>query len=182
MHRGPGGALAPNGMLFVKQFENYKIMKNKIIVFSVSLLLLVITAFSSGSATTPEIKKTKKITAITVKDTTETNAEAAEPAEPELTLYKKDVFATYYADKFNGRKTSSGERFHNNNYTAAHMKLPFGTKLRVTNEKTGKFVDVKVNDRGPFTRNRIIDLAKGPAQELGLTSTGTAYVSLHRVE
>ncbi len=66
--------------------------------------------------------------------------------------------------------------------TAAHRSLPFGTKLRVVNEKNGRSVVVRVNDRGPFTRNRIIDLAKEPAQELGLTSTGTAYVSLHRVD
>ena len=151
-------------------------MRNKIIIFSVSLLLLIISAFSTGSATGPEIKK---ITAITVKDTTETNAEAAKPSEPELTLYKKDVFATYYADKFNGRKTSSGERFHNNNYTAAHMKLPFGTKLRVTNEKTGKFVDVKVNDRGPFSKKLEIDLTKKAFMEIAPSKgCGTFKVKL----
>ena len=66
--------------------------------------------------------------------------------------------------------------------TAAHRSLPFGTKLKVVNEKNGRSVVVRVNDRGPFARNRIIDLAKGPAQELGLTSTGTAYVSLQRLD
>lgn len=141
------------------------IMKNSIIVFSVSLLLLIITGFSTGSATTPE-NTTKKITAVTVKDTTETKAAPATPAGPKLTLYKQDVLATYYADKFNGRRTSSGERFHNKNYTAAHMKLPFGTKLRVTNEKTGKFVDVKVNDRGPFSKKLEIDLTKTAFMEI----------------
>lgn len=155
-------------------------MKNSIIVFSVSILLLILSAFSSGSATGPEIKKTKKFTAITVKDTTETDTELAKPA---LTLYKKDVLATYYADKFNGRKTSSGERFHNNNYTAAHMKLPFGTKLRVTNEKTGKFVDVKVNDRGPFSKKLEIDLTKKAFMEIAPSKgCGTFKVKLEIID
>jgi len=66
--------------------------------------------------------------------------------------------------------------------TAAHRYLPFGTRLRVVNERNGQSVIVRVNDRGPFAHRRIIDLAKGPAQALGLMSTGTAYVSLHRVD
>lgn len=90
--------------------------------------------------------------------------------------------ASWYGPGFHGRRTASGERFNSGAMTAAHRYLPFGTRLRVVNEKNGRSVVVRVNDRGPFTRNRIIDLAKGPAQELGLTSTGTAYVSLHRVE
>ena len=90
--------------------------------------------------------------------------------------------ASWYGPGFHGRRTASGERFNSGAMTAAHRSLPFGTKLRVVNEKNGRSVVVRVNDRGPFARNRIIDLAKGPAQELGLTSTGTAYVSLHRVD
>ena len=90
--------------------------------------------------------------------------------------------ASWYGPGFHGRRTASGERFNSGAMTAAHRSLPFGTKLRVVNEKTGRSVVVRVNDRGPFTRNRIIDLAKGPAQELGLMATGTAYVSLHPAE
>jgi rare lipoprotein A len=90
--------------------------------------------------------------------------------------------ASWYGPGFHGRRTASGERFNSGAMTAAHRSLPFGTKLKVVNEKNGRSVVVRVNDRGPFSRNRIIDLAKGPAQELGLTSTGTAYVSLHRVD
>jgi rare lipoprotein A len=90
--------------------------------------------------------------------------------------------ASWYGPGFHGRKTASGERFNSGAMTAAHRFLPFGTKLKVVNEKNGRSVVVRVNDRGPFTRNRIIDLAKGPAQELGLMGTGTAYVSLHRIE
>ena len=74
--------------------------------------------------------------------------------------YKKDVQASYYANKFNGRRTASGKKFDNNKYTAAHRKLPFGTKLRITNESNGKFVLVEVTDRGPFSRGREIDLSR----------------------
>jgi len=74
-------------------------------------------------------------------------------------LFKKNVLATYYAKKFNGRKTANGQIFSNNKLTAAHKKLPFGTKLLVTNEKNGKSVIVTVNDRGPFGKNKEIDLS-----------------------
>ncbi|AXG73990.1 septal ring lytic transglycosylase RlpA family protein [Flavobacterium arcticum] len=74
--------------------------------------------------------------------------------------YDKKAVASYYANKYNGRKTASGEKFSNSKYTAAHKKLPFGTKVRVTNKANGKSVIVKINDRGPFTRGRDIDLSK----------------------
>jgi rare lipoprotein A len=90
--------------------------------------------------------------------------------------------ASWYGPGFHGRRTASGERFNSYEMTAAHRYLPFGTRLRVVNESNGRSVVVRVNDRGPFTHRRIIDLAKGPAQALGLTSTGTGYVSLHRLD
>ena len=75
-------------------------------------------------------------------------------------LYSKKAHASYYANKFNGKKTASGVRFNNNKLTAAHRKFPFGTKLRITNERNGKSVIVTVNDRGPFVRGREIDLSR----------------------
>lgn len=80
--------------------------------------------------------------------------------------YKKQVHASYYADKFNGKRTTSGKKFDNNKYTAAHKKLPFGTKVRITNEKNGKSVVVEVIDRGPFVRSREIDLTKRAFMEI----------------
>jgi len=80
--------------------------------------------------------------------------------------YKKSVHASYYHDRFNGRKTASGKRFDNSKYTAAHKKLPFGTKLRVTNPANSKSVIVTVTDRGPFTRGREIDLSKKAFMEI----------------
>ena len=90
--------------------------------------------------------------------------------------------ASWYGPGFHGRRTASGERFNSNDMTAAHRSLPFGTRIRVVNETNGRSVIVRVNDRGPFAHRRIIDLAKGPAQALGLTMAGTGYVSLHRLD
>lgn len=90
--------------------------------------------------------------------------------------------ASWYGPGFHGRKTASGERFNSYDMTAAHRSLPFGTRLKVVNETNGRSVVVRVNDRGPFAHRRIIDLAKGPAQALGLTALGTGYVSLHRLD
>jgi len=87
-------------------------------------------------------------------------------------------YASYYSDKFNGRSTSSGEPFSNSKYTAAHKKLPFGTKVKVTNLANGKFVIVRINDRGPFVVGRIIDLSKAAAYTLGMLNEGTAKVSI----
>lgn len=74
--------------------------------------------------------------------------------------FKIGAHASYYHDKFNGKRTASGTKFDNKKYTAAHRKLPFGTMLRITNQANGKFVIVEVNDRGPFSRGREIDLSK----------------------
>jgi len=78
-----------------------------------------------------------------------------------------------------GRRTANGEAFKSNGMTAAHRSLPFGTRLRVVNEKTGREVVVRINDRGPFIGGRIIDLARGAARQLGMD--GVATVSLYRM-
>ncbi|QSW87106.1 septal ring lytic transglycosylase RlpA family protein [Flavobacterium endoglycinae] len=83
-----------------------------------------------------------------------------------LKPYKKNAHASYYADRFNGRKTADGSRFNNNKYTAAHKRLPFGTRVKVTNEANGKFVIVKITDRGPFVKTREIDLSKRAFMEI----------------
>lgn len=82
------------------------------------------------------------------------------------TMYKSKGVASYYHDKFNGRKTASGERFSNKEYTAAHKDLSFGTKVRVTNLENGKSVIVTINDRGPFSKGREIDLTKKAFMEI----------------
>lgn len=84
--------------------------------------------------------------------------------------------ASWYGPGFHGRKTASGERFDQNAMTAAHRSLPFGTRVRVIDEKTGRSVVVRINDRGPFAHGRIIDLSKGSAQALGMLSTGRVRI------
>ncbi len=86
--------------------------------------------------------------------------------------------ATYYASYFHGRKTSSGERYSNNKYTAAHRTLPFGTEVTVKNVSNGRSVVVRINDRGPFNRHFIIDLSQKAAREIGIFGKGTGKVEL----
>lgn len=86
--------------------------------------------------------------------------------------------ASYYAAKFHGRRTASGERFNSKVLTAAHLSLPFGTLLKVTNLRNMKSVVVRVNDRGPHVRGRIVDLSRAAAEQIGLRHTGTARVAL----
>jgi len=81
-------------------------------------------------------------------------------------VYDKKAAACYYADKFNGRETASGEKFSNSKYTAAHRKLPFGTKVKVTNLANSKSVVVTINDRGPFSGGNDIDLTKKAFMEI----------------
>jgi rare lipoprotein A len=87
-------------------------------------------------------------------------------ANSKFRLFKKNAHASYYHDKFNGRRTASGKKFNNNNYTAAHKKLPFGTKVRVTNESNAKSVIVEITDRGPFSKSREIDLSRRAFMEI----------------
>jgi rare lipoprotein A len=84
--------------------------------------------------------------------------------------------ASYYGGKLRGHRTASGERFNQDALTAAHKTLPMGTRVRVTNLRSGESVEVKINDRGPYTRGRIIDLSKGAARRLGMLRSGTAQV------
>ncbi|APX63276.1 MULTISPECIES: septal ring lytic transglycosylase RlpA family protein [Acinetobacter] len=90
--------------------------------------------------------------------------------------------ASWYGRQFHGRKTASGETFDMNGMTAAHRSLPLNCYIRVTNKNNGKSVVVKVNDRGPFHGNRVLDLSYGAAKQIGITNAGTAKVSIERVQ
>lgn len=90
--------------------------------------------------------------------------------------------ASYYADKFHGRKTANGEIFNMHDLTAAHKTLPFNTVVKVTNLKNNKSVKVRINDRGPFVKNRVIDLSLAAAKELDMLGTGTAEVRIDILE
>ena len=89
--------------------------------------------------------------------------------------------ASYYSKKATGARTASGERLHHDSMTCAHRTYPFGTLLKVTNPNNGNSVVVKVTDRGPFGRGRIIDLSYGAAKELGILACGVATVVVEKV-
>jgi|SoiMethySBSTD1v2_1073268.scaffolds.fasta_scaffold131299_5 rare lipoprotein A len=90
--------------------------------------------------------------------------------------------ASWYGKAHQGERTASGERFDMHALTAAHRTLPFGTIVRVTNLRSGKSVNVKINDRGPYRRDRIIDLSYEAARKLGFVSRGTARVEITVVD
>jgi rare lipoprotein A len=87
--------------------------------------------------------------------------------------------ASWYGPGFHGQTTANGERFDQDEFTAAHQTLPFGTKVLVKNPRTGKQVVVRINDRGPFVGGRIIDLSKAAAKALGMLRRGHDIVVLH---
>ncbi|ODT78664.1 MAG: hypothetical protein ABS76_23075 [Pelagibacterium sp. SCN 64-44] len=86
--------------------------------------------------------------------------------------------ASWYGPGFNGKRAASGEIFNENAMTAAHRTLPFGTKVEVTDQRTGNSVEVTINDRGPFHGKRIIDLSKAAATALGFRNRGTTSVCI----
>ena len=89
--------------------------------------------------------------------------------------------ASYYGYELAGNRTASGERFNPKALTAAHRNLPMGTKLRVTNQANGKSVIVRVNDRGPFVKHRILDLSLGAAERIAMVRSGKARVKIERI-
>jgi len=99
-----------------------------------------------------------------------------QPAIPGV--YVEEGMASWYGAPFDGRRTSSGEVYDMHAFTAAHRTLPFGAVVRVTNLRNGEQTEVRVNDRGPFVSNRIIDLSYSAAQAIGMVGPGTAQVRL----
>lgn len=106
---------------------------------------------------------------------------AIQPAEPAATPLGAGV-ASYYGRRFHGRRTASGEAFDMNDYTAAHKTLPFGSRVRVTNPRTGESVVVRINDRGPFVRGRDIDLSRSAAEEISIVRAGHGRVELELLD
>lgn len=114
-----------------------------------------------------ELLKDSKVVKLDSIAKTKAVADSLAAIQPlKLKPFKKSAHASYYHQKFNGKRTSSGVRFDNNKYTAAHRKFPFGTKLKITNEVNHKSVIVEVIDRGPFSKGREIDLTKKAFMEI----------------
>lgn len=163
------------------QKRNFKIVSKKLVTLFLSI------AFA-GIAISQTLISDKQKTAV-AKDSVKKNQMLV--LQQELTsdslfietgnfkLYKKTAHASYYADKFQGRKTASGIRYDRKKFTAAHKKLPFGTKLKITNEVNGKSVIVVVTDRGPFVKSREIDLSKRAFMEIASNkSSGAMMVTI----
>lgn len=103
-------------------------------------------------------------------------------ANSKLKFLKKNAHASYYHNKFNGRRTASGKKFDNTAYTAAHKKLPFGTRVKVTNEANGKSVIVEITDRGPFSKAREIDLSRRAFMDIAANkNSGVVIVTIEEI-
>lgn len=95
--------------------------------------------------------------------------------------YNETGTASYYGSQHHGKRTASGEPFNQHGLTAAHRELPFGTRVQVTNLSNDKSVVVRINDRGPHTRGRLIDLSRAAAERLGMLHSGTARVRVQAI-
>lgn len=156
-------------------------MKHKInLIYFVGMTVALVALFSFTTSPVLFLKQPKS----TLKDSIQKAAiQDSLKRVPKLILYKKNAHASYYADKFNNRRTASGKRFDNSKYTAAHRKFPFGTKLKITNEANGKSVVVEVTDRGPFSRGRDIDLTKRAFKEIaGSNYGGSIKVTIEEIK
>lgn len=109
-------------------------------------------------------------------------SDAEAPPSRDYTVHQLTGIASYYADEFDGRKTANGEVYDMHTLTAAHRTLPFNTTVRVTHLNTGGSVVVRINDRGPFKDDRVIDLSLEAAKRIGLIAKGTGPVRLDVIE
>lgn len=130
----------------------------------------------------PELAPQQAASALTAPAASTVTTGDVAPAPAEIDAPEFDPIgsgmASYYGRQFAGNRTASGDLFDPQALTAAHRTLPFGSKVRVTNEATGDSVIVTINDRGPFHGNRVIDLSRAAADEIGLTRAGKGRVEL----
>lgn len=131
-------------------------------LLALSVLLVCLAGCAGARANAPQV------------DTSQTIANAPREATRDELIGR----ASYYADRYHGRSTASGEPYDKNALTAAHKTLPFGTVVRVTRVDNRKSVVVKINDRGPFTPGRVIDLSRFAAEELDMIQRGVVDVEV----
>ena len=156
-----------------------KIFAKKPVFYILFAFLVSQISFAQKKTTIIEKKDAKPVAVVLAKDSilaiSPINDSIRMLGNMKLKLHQKNAHASYYADKFSGRRTASGKIFNNNEYTCAHKKLPFGTKLKVTNEVNNKSVFVTVTDRGPFVRGRFLDLSKRAFMDI-VSSKGSGKV------
>ena len=168
-------------------------MRRFIFLSGSALLLSGSTGLAPAFATTGRVVPADSTasTEIAIREVVEPDAEQAQPLKPVVPALPiatpsseprvrsvSNGQASWYGPGFYGNRTANGEVLRPGTLTAAHRTLPFGTKVRVTNLWNGRSAVVRINDRGPFHGNRVIDLAHGAASELGLVASGTASVKL----
>ncbi len=153
----------------VKSSINFKI------TCLVIMLLVVSSCASIRKTKTSVTKPTKKVRPYCIE-------ERCYFPLPTAKGYVEEGYASWYGPKFHGRRTSSGEPFNMHDLTAAHRTLPFGTYVKVTRLDNGKWVIVRINDRGPFIKNRIIDLSWKAAKQLGMIRDGTVKVRVEALQ
>jgi len=144
-------------------------------VFRISLLVIILSALSSACAE-------KAVPLPHPPPPPVVAAPSPAPAPGPDQIYRESGTAAWYGKELQGKKTASGEMFDMNALSAAHRTLPLGTIIRVTNLENFKNVKVKINDRGPFIRNRVLNLSLGAARELGFVDQGVARVKIETLE
>lgn len=148
----------------------------KLVLFALITALLLVNCSSRHHKATTKPTSGKTISIEALKSKTGTTSKTSSGSKSSSSTMRGG--ASYYADKFDGRQTASGETFRQNKLTAAHRTLAFGTMVRVKNLKNGKTVDVKINDRGPFVSGRIIDLSRAAAEKIDMIRDGVANVEV----
>jgi len=148
-----------------------KRVSKKLLATFLGFQLLVIVPIIAESVSSPEAAAISVMQNDLVIDSLQTQ-------EPPGAPPGETMVATYYSKRFHGRKTASGEKYDHFALTCAHKTLPFQTLIKVTNPQTGQSVNVRVNDRGPFTRGRDLDLSYAAAKEIGLLAAGVGPVEV----
>lgn len=133
---------------------------------------------NAAPAKKPEPKKINQTSTPKPAAKVSRRSSSTQPTNRKVVARRKQGMASWYGPGFHGRRTANGERFNQYGMTAAHRTLPIGTQVRVTNLNNGRSVVVRINDRGPFSGGRIIDLSKGAARLIGVIQSGVAPVRL----
>lgn len=168
--------------LFTQVWERarHQVGRSKAAIIAITLFLVIAFTFVLNGNRHQEVLATTMLPAKQVQTQANVPAQKAERTQPQRADGRVigSGEASYYGDEFAGQETASGEHFNPAEMTAAHRTLPLGSRVRVTNEQNGRSVIVRVNDRGPYTKGRIMDVSEGAAQKLGMTDSGTAQVEL----
>ena len=152
---------------------------NQRLLHKISLCgLLLCVGFAATAQGTSDATEAAAIAEVKTEVVKAEEAKNQEPLAKTSLSERISGLASFYAAKFHGKRTASGEKFSSKLLTAAHLTLPFGTLLMVTNPRNNQSVIVRVNDRGPHTHGRLLDLSRAAAERLGITRLGVARVEI----